>query len=254
MTINSGRLLGFALALAVVSPAGHAAPQVTPSGDGVPENLLRIELQLDTPLASPLDMHHVVLLDEAGAPIDDAFLDVPLHSRDGMRVSILMHPGRIKTGVGPNIALGMALHSGETVVLAIDDPQFPEPIRKTWVVGPALRQRIDLQRWAIRVPAAASREPLRIDFSRGAGLQCRTDDRGGSIGRTTIGGTGHAGERRNPMALYTFVAVAGRDLRIARPPEPRGPPRQSSLLGVRAAGAEYQVMPGWGGRITFAVP
>ncbi|MFC3106383.1 hypothetical protein ACFQAT_26665 [Undibacterium arcticum] len=164
MTINSGRLLGFALALAVVSPAGHAAPQVTPSGDGVPENLLRIELQLDTPLASPLDMHHVVLLDEAGAPIDDAFLDVPLHSRDGMRVSILMHPGRIKTGVGPNIALGMALHSGETVVLAIDDPQFPEPIRKTWVVGPALRQRIDLQRWAIRVPAAASREPLRIDF------------------------------------------------------------------------------------------
>ncbi|WP_394780189.1 hypothetical protein [Undibacterium sp.] len=127
-----------------------------------------MELYLDTPLNSPLDMRYVRLLDAAGSPIDGALLDVALPGRDGLSVSILMHPGRIKTGVGPNSSMGMALHEGQTVTLEVADPQLQGVTKKTWTVAPALRQRIDPQHWIVHAPASGSREPVRLEF--GAGL------------------------------------------------------------------------------------
>jgi len=152
------------LALSGAAPGALAAPLISPSGDTVPENLLRIELQLDAPLAGQLDMRHVMLVDGTGTPIRDALLDIPLASRDRTRVSILLHPGRIKTGVGPNVALGMALHQGTTLVLRIDDPQLPQPLRKSWTVVAPASENIDVNRWVIQAPAAATRKPLLVAF------------------------------------------------------------------------------------------
>jgi hypothetical protein len=141
-----------------------AAPAITPSGPAVPQNLLRIELHLSEPLAAPLDMRRVVLLDAAGAIIDGAFLDVPLADPDGRGVAILLHPGRIKTGVGPNVALGPALRPGETVTLRIDDPQLGPPLEQRWLVEPALRQAIDPWQWTVRPVRRGSRTPLAVAF------------------------------------------------------------------------------------------
>ncbi|GGC99354.1 hypothetical protein [Undibacterium terreum] len=157
-------LIAISLLAVCASAATFAAPRLTPSGNEIPENILRIELYLDAPLAAPLDMRHVKLLDAAGSQINDAFLDVPLSGRDGMSVSILMHPGRIKTGVGPNSSIGMALRQGQTVSLEIDDPQLQSPVKKTWMIGPALRQRIDSQQWIIQAPTAGGRKALHVDF------------------------------------------------------------------------------------------
>ncbi|MGC1550992.1 MAG: hypothetical protein WA777_20910 [Rhodanobacter sp.] len=137
---------------------------IFPSAGTVPENLLRIEVQLDHPLDTPLDMRHVALIDATGKPIVDALLDIPLPSRDGREVSILLHPGRIKTGVGANERLGMALHRGEIVTLVIDDPQFGSPIRKSWLVTPAIRKPIEPASWKVTTPAVGTREALRIAF------------------------------------------------------------------------------------------
>lgn len=141
-----------------------AAPAITPSGPSVPQNLLRIELHLNEPLTAPLDMRRVVLLDAAGAVIDGAFLDVPLADPDGKGVAILLHPGRIKTGVGPNVALGPALRPGEAVTLRIDDPQLGPPLEKRWLVEPALRQVIDPRQWTVRPARVGSRAPLAVAF------------------------------------------------------------------------------------------
>lgn len=137
---------------------------VTPSGPEVPENLLRIELHLDTPLSAPLDMRRVVLLDSAGVPIDGAFLDLPLADPDGRAVALLLHPGRIKTGVGPNLALGTALHDGQAVRLRIADAQLGRVVEKQWRVAPPLRQLIDPQRWTVHAVRRGSRQPLRVAF------------------------------------------------------------------------------------------
>lgn len=153
--------VGAALLLAVPL-AASAGALVTPSGPAVPENLLRIVLHLDTPLQSPLDMRHVVLLGSDGVAIDDAFLDLPLAGRDGKSLTLLLHPGRIKTGVGPNVALGPALRAGQSVVLRIDDPQLGRVVEKRWQVQPPLRQAITPRQWTVQAVKRGSRTPLRV--------------------------------------------------------------------------------------------
>ncbi|MFZ6756185.1 hypothetical protein ACO0K9_03120 [Undibacterium sp. Ji50W] len=154
--------LASAALLAVAPGLALAGAGLTPSGPTVAENLLRIELHLDGPLAAPLDMAHVALFDSTGTPIRDAFLDLPLPDQSGRNVTLLLHPGRIKRGVGPNLALGPALRSGQSVTLRIDDPQLDRPLEQRWLVTAPLRQRIDPQQWAVQTVQRGSLQPLRV--------------------------------------------------------------------------------------------
>jgi hypothetical protein len=163
--VNVARHAGAAFALAMAA-SGHAAPaaSVTPSGNTVPENLLRIELHLARPLPRPLAMDRVHLLDDEGQDIPDAFLDLPLPGDDGRTIALLLHPGRVKTGVGANLALGRALHADETVTLVVDDPQLGPPLRKRWRVDAPARQAFVGPGLAIDVPRAGTRAPLQVRF------------------------------------------------------------------------------------------
>jgi hypothetical protein len=143
--------------------AATASPvTVTPSGDAVPENLLRIELHLRRPLSRPLAMAHVRLLDERGATIPDALLDLPLPGADGRTISLLLDPARVKTGVGANVALGRALHAGEEVTLVVDDPQLSAPLRKRWHVGAPFERGLLPGEWRFASPRAGSRDTLDV--------------------------------------------------------------------------------------------
>jgi hypothetical protein len=166
------------LALVVLSclaiSIASAEPQVFPSGPTVPENLLRMEIQLDRTLDTPLDMRHVRMVDGTGKPIIDALLDLPLPSRDGREITILLHPGRIKTGVGANERFGLALHRGEVVSLVIDDPHLGRAIRKSWRVTAAVRKPIVPASWRIVAPGVGTRDALQITFP--AVLDAAADD------------------------------------------------------------------------------
>lgn len=155
-------LVKSAAALAGSLALTASAASITPSGPEVAENLLRIEVHLDRPLTAPFDMSHVVLLDSSGTPIRDAFLDLPLPDRSGRTVTLLLHPGRIKSGVGPNVALGPALRNGGAVTLRIDDPQFGSPLEQRWQVTPALRRPIDPRQWKVQTALPGGRQPLRV--------------------------------------------------------------------------------------------
>ena len=149
---------------ALLPSSAAAAAQVTPSGAQVPENLLRIVLHLDAPLSAPLDMRHVSLLDSKGAVIDGVFLDLPLEDPEHKEVTLLLHPGRIKTGVGPNLALGMALREGQAVVLRIDDPQLGQTVEKHWRVVQAVRTPLAPADWRVHAVKRSSRQALSVAF------------------------------------------------------------------------------------------
>lgn len=142
--------------------AGQPVGVVSPSGPTVPENLLRIEIAFSSPLRAPLDMAHVALLDATGQPIRDAFLDLPLPSSDGRRVSLLLHPARVKSGVGANVALGRALAVGSTVSLRVDDPMLARPVERTWQVVAFDRDPPAPERWLLDLPPAGSRAALEV--------------------------------------------------------------------------------------------
>ena len=132
---------------------------VSPSGESVPANLLRIELRFDQPLPA-LPLRSIVLRDARGAPIDNALLDLALAGKDERSLVVLMHPGRVKQGLGAQQALGRALHEGDQFSITVDDPRLAHPLRRSWRVGPAREQRIDPARWSVQEPVAGGRAPL----------------------------------------------------------------------------------------------
>lgn len=160
-------LLPALLAVSAIANGANPAParpagSVTPSGDSIPANLLRLELRLDQPLPPPLEMRYVHLLDASGRSIDDALLDIALPSQDERGYTILMHPGRVKSGVGANLALGPALRENEEVSLLIDDPRLRRPLRKTWRVSAPLRLPIATGQWRLEAPAPGGRQALTL--------------------------------------------------------------------------------------------
>jgi len=160
--ISLAVLAGLCAAAATVP----AAPvEIHPAGPAVPENLLRIELRFARPQRLPFDIRHLKLLDASGQELDGALLDLTLPNADGRRITVLMDPGRVKSGVGPNLAAGRALRAGESVRLVVDDPASGgPPVVKAWRVTAPLSQPIDPGAWRLSAPRAGSRDALVVDL------------------------------------------------------------------------------------------
>jgi hypothetical protein len=135
---------------------------IFPSGSTIADNLLRVELQFAFPLRAPLDMRHVYLLDDVGNKIEKPFLDLPLPSADGLRVALLMHPGRVKSGVGLNSKLGRALKAATSVTLVVDDPAIGSRLEKTWKVVDADLSAPVPKSWSLSTVTKGTRTPLSV--------------------------------------------------------------------------------------------
>jgi hypothetical protein len=162
----------------VVRPAEHRTPstvvtKVYPSGDLVPENLLRIYVEFSRPMGRRSGIPHMTLLDERGEDIIGAFLplDYEFWSPDHRRFTAFLDPGRVKDGILPNQQLGRALTPGGSVTLVIspdwlDEQGLPleQPYRRTLRVGPAQTTPLDTAQWRLQPPAAGHREALVVTF------------------------------------------------------------------------------------------
>jgi hypothetical protein len=89
-----------------------------------------------------------------------------LPSADGRRVTILMHPGRVKAGVGLNVMHGRALHVGKRVSFVIDHPALAHPLRKTWTVTASDSQPLQPEQWRFQAPRLHSRDTLSIHMEQ----------------------------------------------------------------------------------------
>lgn len=171
------------VAIAGMALAEAASVEVHPAGPTVPENLLRIELRFKHPQPLPFDMRRLRLLDAQGLELRHALLDAALPSPDGRRVVVLMDPGRVKTGVGPNVDAGRALQNGSTVSLHLSGAGGVEDRVKTWRVIAALTRPLQPESWKLAPPRRDSRDALRVDMlapisSVGEGLIAVVDERG----------------------------------------------------------------------------
>lgn len=104
---------------------GGAPPRVVsvfPSGQALPENTLRLYVTFSQPMESRDVQRHVHLLDSAGREIDLAFVEIPhgLWDATHTRLTLLVHPGRLKRGIAPGERLGPPLRAGERYTLRVD--------------------------------------------------------------------------------------------------------------------------------------
>ena len=146
---------------------------VYPSRDKLPENQLKFYLHFSAPMSRGEAYEHVRLLDAAGRPIELPFLELGEELWDGdfRRFTLFFDPGRIKRGLKPREEVGPALEEGKHYTLVVDRAwrdaagrPLAGEFRKSFEVGPPDDAPPDPAAWKLRLPAADSRQPLRVEF------------------------------------------------------------------------------------------
>lgn len=146
-----------------------------PSSGCLPENLLRFYVRFSQPMQRGQVEKQVLLLEADGEPAADVLYRTPVELWDhSMRhLTILLGPGRLKRGVGPNIALGPPLKEGQEYTLAVgagildaSGQPLRESFHKRFRIIHAVREPIAVEQWKLLRPPAGSRHPLTLTFPR----------------------------------------------------------------------------------------
>jgi len=158
--------------------------RVFPSGDVVPANLLRIYVHFSHPMTRHGIARHVRLVDQNGRPVDAAFLEMEdgLWDPEGLRLTLFLHPGRIKRGLALHEGMGSPLHPGFRYRLVVsqeaedeDGMHLIEGFSKEFSVTGEDRTSPDVHKWIVTGPRAGGREALvvRTDKTLDAALFAR---------------------------------------------------------------------------------
>lgn len=156
--------------------AATAVTAIYPSTFDVPFNLLRFYIHFSAPMSEGFAARSIELqVSDTGEILDDAILALEPEMWDPTRhrLTLLLDPGRIKRGLVPNAEVGYPLVSGQLVSLVVNatfrdaaGAALRDGARRDYVVGAALRRRVDPADWTFAWPAALSRQPVIIEFDR----------------------------------------------------------------------------------------
>lgn len=148
---------------------------IYPNGGRIPENTLRFYIEFSVPMMPHRAEEFIELVDASGKVDTDAFMSFKqeLWSPDRTRLTLLMDPGRIKRGVGQNLALGPALLEDESYSLVVREgwpsadgrARVPE-FTNRFTVSEPLRSLPDVDNWVLNSPSVGSVEPVEIAFDR----------------------------------------------------------------------------------------
>ena len=145
---------------------------VYPSDYVLPENLLRFYVRFSNPMQRGR-AERIELLGPDGRPAPDVLYRAPIELWDSNMtcLTILLDPGRLKRGVGPNRMLGPPLKVGERNILSVGSGMIDvqgRPLRqrftKAFTVCEAVRAPIAIKDWRIAPPTADNRVPLELTF------------------------------------------------------------------------------------------
>lgn len=171
----------FALALTFVSSGAIFAcdgdgstfvDAIYPSGAEIPENLLRVYLYFDGPMAGDEDVtNYIVLTDPEGNEVKEVFLSnrYDLWSPDRTRLTLLMDPGRVKQNLDAHEELGRAFVVGEsynfTIKPGLKDASgcaLAGDFTHQFTAIAADFMPPDPETWQLNIPTSGTRSPLKV--------------------------------------------------------------------------------------------
>ena len=174
--IGLGEVTSQTIAFSMVKSASMSVTHVQhiyPTSDSLPDNLLRFYLVFSNPMQRGFAEDQIKVLGSDGLPVADVLYRAPLELWDpSMRVlTVLLDPGRLKRGVGPNNALGPPLTAGDRYTLVIgagmvdgSGQALAAGVAKPFRVTQAVREPIRIGQWRILVPAVCTCGPLILQF------------------------------------------------------------------------------------------
>jgi hypothetical protein len=142
---------------------------IHPSASRLPENTLRFYIHFSGEVARGGVYAHLSLIRDDGVEVLEPFLEVPeeLWSADGKRLTVLLHPGRVKRDLVPREELGPILEEGRSYTIRISgrwEDTEGRPLvagfTKTFSVGPPDDEPVEPAHWMLMPPRAGSDGPL----------------------------------------------------------------------------------------------
>ena len=140
---------------------------VSPASTAIPANTLKLYLDFSEPMEQGVFLKHLTLQRRNGEEVAGAFRETELWSPDGKRLTVMLHPGRQKTGVNLNVDEGPVLVAGERYRLVVSSQW-----RSTQGVSLGKEGIFDLEpiaadheqpdpaRWQVHAPKAGTLDPL----------------------------------------------------------------------------------------------
>lgn len=155
------------------STKAASVERVYPSTNVLPANHLKFYILFTQPMRegrAVFDRIH--LLNEDGSRVLDPWRRTELWTEDARRLTLWIHPGRVKTGVNLREELGPVLEPGRRYTLLIeaelqdlDGKPLQQSFKKRFETRTADRKRIEPQDWQLTTPTSGTRQPLEIRFN-----------------------------------------------------------------------------------------
>jgi hypothetical protein len=157
---------------AAASSPAPAVEQIYPTASVLPANQLKFYLHFSKPMRETRSVFdQIKLLDEDGKPAEEPWRRTELWSADSRRLTLWIHPGRIKRGVGPREQEGPVLMADRKYRLVIgaevedaNGQPMGRPFTKTFRTAAEKRTRPLPEQWTLRSPTTGTREPLTVEF------------------------------------------------------------------------------------------
>jgi hypothetical protein len=154
-------------ALTVAAPA--TVTSISPAAAELPANLLKFYLHFSRPMREGREVfEHIHLLDESGQPVPAPWRDTELWTEDARRLTLWIHPGRVKRGVNLREEFGPVLRPGASYTLVVDrglrdvTGQPVAEFRHRFRTAAERNALLDTADWSLDAPAAGTRNPLRV--------------------------------------------------------------------------------------------
>jgi hypothetical protein len=154
--------------------AAAVVEQVYPTAAVLPANQLKFYIHFSKPMAEGREIFdRIKLLDAAGKEIAEPWRRTELWSADGRRLTLWIHPGRIKQGVALREQEGPVLEPNKEYTLLIgaelldtEGRRLAKAFRKKFRTGLEEHTRPLPEQWRVRPPVAGERSPLIVEFPR----------------------------------------------------------------------------------------
>jgi hypothetical protein len=151
-----------------------AIERTYPTADALPANLLKFYVHFSRPMRqTDAVFNRIHILDDQGLPVHDPWRRFQQWSDDGKRLTLWIHPGRVKRGVNLREDLGPVLVPGKSYTLqfepTLDDlsgQPLGKPFSKSFTATAEDHERVLPEKWTLVAPPAGGREPLTITFPK----------------------------------------------------------------------------------------
>lgn len=161
----------------IVCFAQKAKPSVIkiyPGSDSIPVNILRFYIEFSHPMQEMGILNHIKLTRDDGKNITGVFFEnqYELWNEDRTKVTLIVDPGRVKTGLLAHNVLGRAFDEGVTYYLVVDsflldfnNEKLNNRFIKKFIAVSEDITAPDLADWSVTCPPANTKENLTINFN-----------------------------------------------------------------------------------------